>query len=129
MDFVIFFKKLSHGMGAKCMPQLIIRGVSVDQIKTISTSLVQELADLCACGTDNFTLEIVNSTYVFDGNEVPGYPLIEVKWFERGQEIQDQFANIVTKNIVSLGILEVEVVFSTFQQSAYYLNGKSFASS
>jgi hypothetical protein len=116
-------------MGVKWMPHLIIRGVSVDQVKTISTSLVQEMADLCACGTDNFTLEIVNSTYVFDGNEVTGYPLIEVKWFDRGQEIQDQFANMVTKNIVSLGIQEVEVAFSTFQESAYYLNGKSFASS
>lgn len=111
------------------MPHLIIRGVSVDQVKTVSTSLVQDLADLCACGTDNFTLEIVHSTYVFDGNEVPGYPLIEVKWFDRGQEIQDQFASIVTKHIQALEFPEVEVAFSTFQESAYYLNGKSFASS
>jgi hypothetical protein len=111
------------------MPHLIIRGVSVEQVKTISTSLVQELADLCSCGTDNFTLEMVQSTYVFNGSEVPGYPFIEVKWFERGLEIQDQFANIITKNIQALGIPEVEVAFSTFQESAYYLNGKSFATS
>ena len=111
------------------MPHIIIRGVTVDQVKTISTLFVQELADLCACGTDNFTLEIVQSTYVFAGDEVQGYPLIEVKWFERGQEIQDQFAKIVTKHIHALGIPEVEVAFSPFQESAYYLNGKSFASS
>jgi hypothetical protein len=111
------------------MPHLFIRGVSVDQVKTISTSLVQELAVLCACGTDNFTLEIVNSTYVYDGHEVPCHPLIEVKWFDRGQEIQDQFAKIITKRIQALEISEVEVAFSSFQESAYYLNGKSFASS
>jgi hypothetical protein len=111
------------------MPHLFIRGVSVDQVKTMSTTLVQDLADLCACGTDNFTLEVVHSTYVFDGNEVPGYPLIEVKWFQRGQEIQDQFANIVTKHIQTFGIPEVEVAFSTFLETAYYLNGKSFATS
>ncbi|MCM3766023.1 DUF1904 domain-containing protein [Neobacillus niacini] len=111
------------------MPHLIIRGVSIEQVKSISTALVQELAELCACGTDNFTLELVHSTYVFDGNEVPGYSLIEVKWFERGQEIQDQFANIVTRQIHALGIPEVEVAFSTFLESAYYLNGKSFATS
>ncbi|NWQ44083.1 DUF1904 family protein [Bacillus sp. EB106-08-02-XG196] len=111
------------------MPHIIIRGVSVDQVKTISSSLVLGLADLCVCETDNFTLEIVQSTYVFDGDEVQGYPLIEVKWFERGQEIQDQFASIITKHIQSLGIPEVEVAFSTFLKSAYYLNGKSFASS
>jgi len=109
------------------VPHLFIRGISVEQVKTISKPLVQELADLCTCGTDNFTLEVVNSTFVFDGNEVPGYPFIEVKWFERGQEIQDQFANIVTKHIHSLEIPEVEVAFSTFRESDYYFNGKSFA--
>ena len=109
------------------MPHLFIRGITVEQVKTISTPLVQELADLCACGTDNFTLEVVHSTFVFDGKEVPGYPFIEVKWFERGQEIRDAFATMVTKQVQSLGIPEVEVAFSTFKESDYYFNGKSFA--
>ncbi|MFS0824565.1 DUF1904 family protein [Bacillus sp. 1P02SD] len=109
------------------MPHLLIRGVSVVQVKKISTTLVQELADLCVCGTDNFTLEVLHSTYVSDGIEVPGYPFIEVKWFERGEEIRNQFAAIVTTHIQVLGIPEVEVAFSSFLESAYYLNGKSFA--
>ena len=109
------------------MPQLLIKGISVEQVKTISKPLVQELAELCACGTDNFTLEVMNSTFVFDGEEVPGYPFIEVKWFERGLEIQDEFANLITKQVHSLGIPEVEVAFTTFRESNYYLNGKSFA--
>ncbi|MGG1400352.1 DUF1904 family protein [Bacillus salipaludis] len=109
------------------MPHLFIRGVTVEQVKTISKSLVQELADLCACGTDNFTFEVVQSTFVFEEREVPGYPFIEVKWFERGQEIRDEFANIITKQIQSLEIPEVEVAFSTFKESDYYFNGKSFA--
>jgi Domain of unknown function (DUF1904) len=37
------------------MPQLIFKGISVDQVKKISTPLVQELANLCVCETDNFT--------------------------------------------------------------------------
>lgn len=109
------------------MPHLIIRGVSTEQVKSISKPLVQELAELCVCGTENFTLEIVHSTFIFDGDEVPGYPLIEVKWFDRGQEVQDQFARIVSNHVQSLGIPEVEVAFSTFLESAYYLNGKYFA--
>jgi phenylpyruvate tautomerase PptA (4-oxalocrotonate tautomerase family) len=109
------------------MPQLLIRGISAEQVKSISQPLVEELADLCACGTDNFTLEVVNSTFVFDGKVVPGYPFIEVKWFERGLEVQDKFAYIITKQVHSLEIPEVEVAFSTFRESGYYLNGKSFA--
>ncbi|GHH98912.1 DUF1904 family protein [Neobacillus kokaensis] len=109
------------------MPHLFIRGISVEQVKTISRPLVQELAELCECGTDNFTLEVVNSTFVFDGKEVPGYPFIEVKWFERGQAVRDQFANIITKYVHSLEVPEVEIAFSTFKESEYYFNGKSFA--
>lgn len=109
------------------MPFLLIRGIEVEQVKSISQPMVEELADLCECGTDNFTLEVVNSTFVFDGKEIPGYPFIEVKWFERGLEIQNKFANIITKQVHSLGIPEVEVAFNTFKESGYYLNGKSFA--
>jgi hypothetical protein len=108
------------------MPQLIFKGVTVDQVKKISTALVQELALLCNCDIDNFTLEIVHSTFVFNEEEVPGFPFIEVKWFDRGQEVQDQFANIMTKHIHSLDIQEVEIAFTVFLESAYYLNGKNF---
>ncbi|MGJ7911661.1 DUF1904 family protein [Neobacillus sp. LXY-1] len=109
------------------MPHLFIRGITVEQVKTISKPMVQELARLCECGTDNFTLEVVNATFVFDGSEVPGYPFIEVKWFDRGQKVQDEFAHIITRQVQALGIPDIEVAFSTFRESDYYLNGKSFA--
>ncbi|ULT54451.1 DUF1904 domain-containing protein [Neobacillus drentensis] len=109
------------------MPQIIFKGISVDEVKKISSSLVLELAHLCQCETDNFTLEIIHSTFVFNQNEVEGFPFIEVKWFDRGQEIQDQFAGIITKQLQSIGISELEVAFTIFLESAYYLNGKNFA--
>jgi phenylpyruvate tautomerase PptA (4-oxalocrotonate tautomerase family) len=109
------------------MPHLYIRGISVDQTKEISTQLVKDLARLCECGEDNFTLEVLNSTFVFDKNEVPAYPFIEVKWFDRDKAIQNQFAGIISKYVRSLGVPEVEVAFSAFLEADYYLNGKSFA--
>jgi len=113
-------------MGGIEMPQLIFKGITVDKVKKISALLVQELADLCNCETDNFTLEIIHSSFVFNQEEVPGFPFIEVKWFDRGQVIQDEFAKIMTKHIHSQGIPEVEIAFTVFLESAYYLNGKNF---
>lgn len=109
------------------MPQLIFKGISVEQVKTISSPLVRDLAELCNCDTDNFTLEIPQSIFISNEEEVAAFPFIEVKWFERGQELQDQFANIITKYIQSLGVPEVEVAFTVFLESAYYSNGKHFA--
>lgn len=106
------------------MPHLVIRGISIEEMKSISKPLVEELAAICECGTDNFTFEVPHSTFVFDGEEVPAFPLIEVKWFERGQETRDRFAQSVTKHIMSTGVDEVEVVFIPFLEPAYYINGE-----
>ncbi|WP_042352121.1 DUF1904 family protein [Bacillus massiliigorillae] len=109
------------------MPQIMIRGISVDQVKQISQPLVEELAEICSCGTDNFTLEIPQATYICNGDEIAMYPFIEVKWFERGQEIRDQFAQAITKQVLSLGLEEIEVAFLTYEEDAYYINGESCA--
>ena len=74
------------------MPHVVFRGITTEQLKSISKPLVEELAHICECGTDNFTLELPSSTFVFNGEEIEAFPLIEVKWFERGQEIRDRFA-------------------------------------
>jgi len=106
------------------MPHLVIRGVTVEEMKRISLPLARELADICGCGTDNFTFEVPQSTFVFNGEEIPSFPLIEVKWFERGQETRDRFAQSITKHIMSTGADEVEVVFIPFLEPAYYINGE-----
>gem|GEM_PF-286358 len=106
------------------MPHLVIRGISVQDLKQISIPLVEELADICECGTDNFTLELLQATHIFNGEEVPVFSLIEVKWFERGQESRDRIASSIIKHIQSTGVKEVEVAFIPFEASAYYINGK-----
>lgn len=106
------------------MPHLVVRGVSIEDMKQISKPLVEELAEICTCGTDNFTFEVPQSTFIFDGEEIPAFPLIEVKWFERGQITRDRFARSVTKHILSTGVQEVEVVFIVYTEPNYYINGE-----
>ncbi|MED1794772.1 DUF1904 family protein [Brevibacillus nitrificans] len=108
------------------MPQLIVRGIQAEKLATISEPLLEELAVLCGCSTDNFTIECLHTTGVFGGKVVESYPFVEVAWFERGQETRDQFAEIVTKYILSLDIPEVEMAFITYQKESYYANGKHF---
>ena len=106
------------------MPHLVIRGLSIEEMKEISVPLVKELAEICECGTDNFTFEVPHSTFVYNGEEIPAFPLIEVKWFERGQEIREKFAQAITQKIMLTGVDEVEVVFIPYVKTAYYINGE-----
>ncbi|PET08395.1 hypothetical protein CN505_04960, partial [Bacillus cereus] len=57
------------------MPHVVFRGITTKQLKRISTPLVKELAGICECGTDNFTLELPSSTFVFNGEEIEAFPL------------------------------------------------------
>jgi hypothetical protein len=108
------------------MPQLIVRGIPVEHMCTISTGLIEDLASICECGTDNFMIECLHTTSVLAGKIVSSYPFIEVSWFERGQETRDRFAEAVTRHVMPLGIEEVEIAFVTYKEDSYYLNGKRF---
>lgn len=108
------------------MPHLLVRGIKAEQMAAISGPLTEELASICQCGTDNFTIECLHTTGVFAGKVVDSFPFIEVSWFERGQEVRDQFAQALTRHILSLGVPEVEIGFNAFQKESYYANGKHF---
>jgi hypothetical protein len=108
------------------MPRLTFRGVSVEQVCGMSESLVEQLAAICECDTDNFTLECVQHPAIFGGKIVPAYPFVEVAWFERGDQIRDAVAMAVTSHVLGLGLPEVEVAFTTYSKDAYYSNGTSF---
>ncbi|MGO0059263.1 DUF1904 family protein [Brevibacillus fluminis] len=106
------------------MPHLLVRGVSVEQMKQISAPLVEELAAICQCGTDNFTIDVLSTTAVFAGSVVESFPFIEVAWFERGLETRDRFAHALSRHVRGTGVAEIEVAFKTYREDSYYLNGE-----
>ncbi|MEW9698237.1 DUF1904 family protein [Paenibacillus sp. SI8] len=106
------------------MPRITVRGLTVEQVCSLSESLIEQLAGICDCETDNFTLECVSHTSVFAGKRCETYPFIEVAWFERGSAIRDLVAGSITGHVRALGIPEVEVAFTTYEKEAYYINGK-----
>lgn len=108
------------------MPQLKIRGVEKEKIVRVSTILVNELSELVNCSREDFTIELIESTYIFDGKEVSPYPFIEIAWFDRGQEIQDKVAKIITNKFREQGIQDMDLIFSVLEKNKYYYNGKHF---
>lgn len=108
------------------MPHLLFRGVPSEQLKSVSTPLAAELAAICECGTDNFTMACLNTTSVF-GSEADdqGFAFIEVGWFERGQHVRNRFAQAVTKYVSQIGLSEIEIVFHAYREDSYYINGEA----
>ena len=62
---------------------------------------------------------------ILDGADV--YPFVEVAWFDRGQEVQDMVAKIITDNIrENLNVESMDLAFTVFEKEKYYENGEHF---
>jgi hypothetical protein len=105
------------------MPHLLFRGVSPEQIRNISKPLVAELANIYECPPDHILLENLHTTALFEGEVITSFPFVEVNWFDRGQNVQDQSALCIDRHIRSLGIAEVEIAFRTYEPDSYYAGG------
>ncbi len=108
------------------MPQLIIKGMEQEQIKKISRPLVDELQGIIGCPRDYFTIEAVNSVFIMDGEQQAVTPLVQVNWFDRGQQVQDQAAAAIFRHIAGVGFSQVETFFVVLQENNYYENGAHY---
>lgn len=108
------------------MPQLIVRGMQREDVLSISRKLVDELQSTINCPREYFTIEVIGSEFIFDGAESAAYPFIQLNWFDRGQEVQDQVAETITRAVQSKGYENVDVFFVVLDEKKYYENGKHF---
>jgi hypothetical protein len=104
-----------------------MRALSEEQVATLSQKLVSSLASLIRTGEDNFTFERIGTQFFCGGKPVSSDPFVEVFWFERPKEIQDQAAALITAEVKALvSGRDVAVVFCRLEPSAYYENGTHF---
>lgn len=108
------------------MPALKLKAINEKKALTISKELIDELQELIQCPRDYFSIEVTQSKFIMDGKFVGGPPMVEVFWFDRGQEVQDSAAKIITKYINSIGYKNVDVIFHTLDVKNYYENGEHF---
>lgn len=109
------------------MPHLRMRALTPDHVASLSQTLCQPLAAAMATSEDNFTFEAIPTTFFAEGNKTNSYPFIEVLWFERPQEVQNQAARIITEQVKALTqAADVVVVFIALNRQAYYENGEHF---
>lgn len=106
------------------MPQFIIKGMKTEEVQKISKEMVDELELIIGCPRDYFRIECVESSLINDGKKVSGDPLVQVNWFDRGQEIQDKVAACVARNIHKAGYEQSEIFFIVLERNKYYENGK-----
>lgn len=109
------------------MPHIRFRAITSDQAKKLSQDLLPILATAIPAKEDTFTFELVNTEFFSKGEKSEAYPQVEVNWFERPQELQDQVAKIITDQVKALTKAEdILVTFNILTRTAYYDNGTHY---
>ncbi len=109
------------------MPHIRIRALNESIVKNLSRELPVELAGLMQTPVENFSVELISTEFFKDGEVVQGDPMIEVLWFDRGQEIQNKAAEKITELVRKQVSAEyISVVFINLAKENYYENGKHF---
>lgn len=105
------------------MPQIIIRGMDQEDVKFISKQLVTELTEYIGCPREYFAIELLQTVCISEGEVGKGPLFVQVNWFDRGQNVQDQAAAILDRNIRNAGYSEIEIYFLVLDENKYYENG------
>ena len=109
------------------MPQIKVRGINENDICKISEKMIDELVEAVKCPRDYFEIECIKSVAIRNGKIADVYPFVEVAWFDRGQEVQDMVAKIITDNIrENLNVESMDLAFTVFEKEKYYENGDHF---
>ena len=110
------------------MPHLRFRGIEREALMQLSGPLVEQLSALTGAPVAHFTIERVQTEFIISGEAVAGYPFVELMWFDRGQEVQDAAARLITSAVkAQLGeAQDVAVVVLPLTRSGYYDNGQHY---
>ncbi|PAT01329.1 hypothetical protein CI105_07055 [Candidatus Izimaplasma bacterium ZiA1] len=104
------------------MPHLRFRGCLLEEVKSINNELVKSLSDLLETPIDYFTIEYENS----DFTSKEKYPFITVLWFDRGEDIKQEVANIITDFMKEFKYDDVCVYFDDLKKENYFENKVNF---
>ncbi len=117
------------------MPHIEISGLEIPRIKILSKELSESLSKAINCPIDwiTFSVGALGDTNIFcDGNLIEDTAYIHVEWFDRGADVKQTVANIITEGVFNTNKLEfpeiktVDVIFVDLKKTDYFENGEHF---
>jgi hypothetical protein len=103
------------------MPILEFSGIEEKAIVNCQKELIDRLSQATESSTDNFVLMLDQKKQI-----TPSCYYVNVKWFDRGQEVQDKCAEIITEILKKEGVRPLDIIFHVLNENRYYEDGKHF---
>ena len=108
------------------MPRITTHAIPLEVVRAVSTALVDDLVKLTNVPRAHFTLEVRADPFVLDGAVVAGEPFIELALFDRGQEMEDALAALLTRHFKAALGAAPDVYLQRLERRRYYEDGAHF---
>ena len=108
------------------MPQIIVKGISEVQCADLSVKAAPKLAEICGCPADWCVFDLIPSKFFNESGATSHYPVVQVWWFKRTEDVQDKVAKLLHSQFEEMGFADNQISFHLFKESDYYENGESF---
>lgn len=110
------------------MPHFRFRAVESQTVKSLSKTLIDDLEDLMKSPRGDFTFEYIHTDFYHEGAVNSAYPFVEILWFDRGQDVKNRVAEVVTQQVrEQIGAdVDVAVIFTALTPDSYYDNAEHY---
>jgi phenylpyruvate tautomerase PptA (4-oxalocrotonate tautomerase family) len=108
------------------MPHIRVRGMYIYELEQIKKDMLNQLSELMETEKTDFTLEYLDTVFIFDEKQTNRYPYVEVAWFDRGTEIKEEVAKCITDHVKRYDYEYVTVYFHDLIKENYFENYKHF---
>lgn len=106
------------------MPFLRFHETDRMRLLEVSREMTDKIQEALGCPREHIVLELINSERVWDGQFIAGeWPFVEVWWFERPLDVQNQVAQIIYACLKKVGYEHSDVYFHILENRNYYENG------
>ncbi|WP_394205277.1 DUF1904 domain-containing protein [Shewanella waksmanii] len=110
------------------MPHIRMRGLPEDVVAQLSHTLLNDLAVVTQLDAKAFTLDWVPITSYRGGTADHSVLQVEVLWFPKAPDIQDEVESIIRQQLLSIyrQATHVAVMFTALEPRNYYRDGNHF---
>ena len=90
------------------MPQIIVKGVNSREMPKMAWNVPQNWRIYANAHSDWFVFDHINSDFYDMNGKTEHWPVVQVWWFERPQEMQDEAAKCLNNYVKAIGYRAVK---------------------
>lgn len=108
------------------MPFFRFHSIEPSKLANVSRELTDRIQQAIGCPRENIVLELIHSSVIEDGTikTTQEWPFVEVDYFERPRDIQNEVAKILYECLKTAGYSNSDIHFRYLQPANYYENGE-----